>query len=401
MSGAVPTVVVGGGIGGVTAALALIRSGREVVVLERSDVPVDTGSGITLARNAMAGLDAIGVGDAVRAVGSRPPPGSQGIRNWRGELLLDARGAVQDLYAFHRADLHHALGNRLPDGTIRNGHHVVEVHHDRAGAKVVMADRQSIRAELVVAADGWRSRVRGYLHPEFARPRYAGYTTWRAVTATRVELEGVAGESWGHGERFGILPLHDGRVYWFAVANLPSGKNMDGLNEVRRRFAAWHPPVPEILEATDPGSVLNLDVYDLQRPLPPFAVGNVVLLGDAAHVMTPDIGQGAGQAIEDAVVLAAELARTPNPADALQRYDAARRPRAEKLSKTAHRTGRVAQADGRLTVPLRDMILRLTPTATSTMLLNRMTAWTPPTLTGKPRHRLEDRDAGAEGGRRG
>ena len=125
--------------------------------------------------------------------------------------------------------------------------------------------------------------------------------------------------------------------------------------------------------------MIHLDIYDLPLPLPTFVVGNVVLLGDAAHAMTPDIGQGAGQAIEDAVVLAAELARTPSQADALQRYDAARRPRTEQLSKTAHRTGQIAQAEGRLTVPLRNAMMRLTPSSVSAKLLERMTAWTPPT----------------------
>ena len=221
MSRATPTVVVGGGIGGITAALAMIRTGRQDVVLERSSTPVDTGSGITLARNAMVGLDAIGVGDEVRAAGSQPPPGSGGFRTQNGEVLLDARSAVQDLYAFHRADLHRVLRGLLPDGTIRTDHDVRKVSTTFLGACVEIAHRQLIEADLVVAADGWRSRTRGASHPQYPGPRYAGYTTWRAVTATRVELGGIAGESWGSGERFGILPLRDGRVYWFAVATLP------------------------------------------------------------------------------------------------------------------------------------------------------------------------------------
>ncbi|OFE15699.1 hypothetical protein BA895_21740 [Humibacillus sp. DSM 29435] len=378
MSATAPTVVVGGGIGGITAALALIRTGRQVVVLERCPTPVDTGSGITLSRNAMAGLDAIGVGDEVRAVGSQPPPGSGGFRTPRGEVLVDAHAAVQDLYAFHRADLHRVLRGLLPDETIRTDHDVQRVSTTSLGACVEIAHRQTIQAELVVAADGWRSRIRSASHPEYSGPRYAGYTTWRAVTTSRVELGGIAGESWGSGERFGILPLRDGLVYWFAVATLPPGNHDAGLNEVHRRFATWHRPIPELLEATDPATVIHLDIYDLPLPLPPFTAGNVVLLGDAAHAMTPDIGQGAGQAIEDAVVLAAELARTPSQAAALKRYDTARRPRTEQVSKTAHRTGQMAQAQGRLAVPLRNAMMRLTPPSISTKMLERITAWTPP-----------------------
>lgn len=374
-----PTVVVGGGIGGVTAALALTRIGHEVVVLERAGAPVDAGSGITLFPNAMAALDAIDVGDAVRAVGI-PLPGSGGLRTPGGRMLVDAGSepAVTGLYGFHRADLHRRLRGRLPPGVLRTGHEVIGVRSHPGGALVEIADRPPIEAALVVAADGWRSRVRRSLHPSYPGPRYAGYTSWRGVTAVPIELGGVAGETWGAGERFGILPLRDGRVYWFATANVGADTVFDAHAEVCRRFGGWHAPVPVLLSATEPEVVLALDIYDLTLPLPPFAVGQVALLGDAAHAMTPDIGQGAGQAIEDAVVLAAELARTPASAEALHRYDVQRRERTERLVRTARRTGRLAQADGRLAVPLRTLMMRLTPPALSLKMVKRVTAWTPP-----------------------
>ncbi len=374
-----PVVVVGGGIGGVVAALALIRIGRDVVVLERTAEPADTGSGITLFPNAMAALDVIGAGDAVRAVGAPPPAGSSGMRLPDGRVVVDASlvPAVADLYAFHRAALHRALRGLLPSGVLCTSTEVTTVRHHLNGVVVDVAGEPSIEADLVVAADGLRSRTRAAIHPNYAGPRYAGYTSWRGVTSVPVELAGVAGETWGAGERFGILPLPDGRVYWFAVANLPAGSRVDGHAEVQRRFGGWHAPIPALLSTTAPDAVLSLDIHDLTLPLPSFVAGQVVLLGDAAHAMTPDVGQGAGQAIEDAVVLAAALAAQPM-ADALVRYDAERRERTERILKLARRTGRIAQAQGELAVRLRTMLMRLTPPAMSLKMVQRVTAWTPP-----------------------
>ncbi len=373
-------VVVGGGIGGVTAALALTRIGLDVVVLERTDVPVDRGSGITLFANALAALDAIGTGSAVRAAGAPPPAGSSGMRLPAGQVVVDASAlpAVQDLYAFHRADLQRALRSQLPDGVLRTGAQVTGVSADTDRAVVELADGERLEADLVVAADGLRSRIRAALHPRYAGPRYSGYTSWRGVTPEPLDVAGIAGETWGRGERFGILPLRDGRVYWFAVANLPPDADLEAHDEVTRRFGGWHTPIPALISATPPEAVLSLDIYDLALPLPSFAVGPVALLGDAAHAMTPDVGQGAGQAIEDAAVLAAAIAREATVPEALSAYDDARRRRTAGIVKAARRTGRLAQADGTLAVGLRTLLMRLTPPALSLKMVQRITAWTPP-----------------------
>ena len=374
-------VVVGGGIGGLAAALALIRIGREVVVLERAAGPADSGSGITLFSNAMAALDAIGAGRAVRTAGAPPPTGTNGLRTPDGRVLVDATSlpAAQDLYALHRSELHRALRGLLPAGVLRTGAEVTGVRQHDESVVVEMAAGTRVEADLVVAADGLHSRIRAALHPRYPGPRYAGYTSWRGVTSGPVELGGVAGETWGRGERFGVVPLRDGRVYWFAVANLPQNSRLEGHAEVRRRFGGWHPPIPALLAATAPEAVLSLDICDLTLPLPPFAMGRVVLLGDAAHAMTPDLGQGAGQASEDAVVLAAALAREPTAA-ALARYDAERRNRTERILRAARRTGRLAQAQGSAAVWLRTALMRLTPPAISLKMVERVTTWTPPNV---------------------
>ena len=384
-AGVRPVVVVGGGIGGVTTALALLRIGREVLVLERTAEPTDTGSGITLFPNAMAALDEIGVGEAVRDAGAPPPAGSTGLRLPDGRIVVDAAAepSVADLQALHRAELHRTLRGQLPPAVLRTGTEVSGVRTRADRVEVEVAGGELIEADMVVAADGMRSRIRTALYPEHPGLRYSGYTSWRGLTSEPVEVGGVAGETWGPGERFGILPLRDGRVYWFAVANLPAGTRVDAHLEARRRFGRWHAPIGALLEATPPEAVLALDIHDLTLPLPPFASGRVALLGDAAHAMTPDIGQGAGQAIEDAVVLAAALAGQPVP-EALESYDRQRRPRTRSILTAARRTGRFAQLNGTVPVAVRTMLMRLTPPAAALKMVQRITAWSPPPLPERP-----------------
>lgn len=374
-------LVVGGGIGGVTAAIALARVGWQVSVLERAPELADVGSGITLFPNAMRALDTLGAGDAVQAAGAPPP--AAGMQRPDGAVVVDVSDvpSVGGIVAFHRADLHRTLRSFLPAGVLRTGVEVTSVATAGDTASVTTADGGTLTADLVVAADGLRSTARAALWPEHPGPRYAGYTTWRAVTAEPVEDIAFGGETWGRGLRFGVLPLRDGRVYWFSCANAPAGvASPDPHAEVVARFGGWHDPIPRLLAATPPGDVLHLDIHDLYLPLPPFTSGRVALLGDAAHAMTPDVGQGACQAIEDAVTLASALAGEPDVTRALAAYDAQRRPRAETVMKAARRTGRFAQADGALAVALRGLLLRVVPVSASTRMVERITAWTPPPL---------------------
>jgi 2-polyprenyl-6-methoxyphenol hydroxylase-like FAD-dependent oxidoreductase len=374
-------LVVGGGIGGVATAIALGRIGWDVTVLERATSVTDVGSGITLFPNALRALDVLGVGDAVRGAGAPPP--AAGLQQPDGAVVVDVSAvpSVGGIFAFHRADLHRTLRSFLPDGVLRPGAEVTSVDSVNGGARVALAGGERLYADLVVAADGLRSTVRGALWPDHPGPRYAGYTSWRGVTAEPVEGIEYGGETWGRGLRFGLLPLKDRRVYWFAVANGPAGtESPDPHGEVVRRFGSWHDPIPRLIAATPPDRVLHLDIHDLTLPLPPFARGRVTLLGDAAHAMTPDVGQGACQAIEDAVTLAAALAGEPDVPRALSVYDEQRRSRTASIVKAARRTGRMAQADGAVTVALRGLLMRVVPPSASLRMVERITAWTPPPL---------------------
>ena len=188
------------------------------------------------------------------------------------------------------------------------------------------------RADLVVGADGVNSATRQSVWPDSPAPRYAGYTSWRMVCPPVPVTE--VSECWGRGERFGYAPLPDGRIYVYATANAPEGASDGGLPELRRRFGGWHHPIPALLDAAEAGAVLHHDLYELP-PLTTYTSGAVVLAGDAAHAMTPNLGQGACQALEDAVVLGNVMAS----GDGLAAYDRQRRPRTQMIARRSRQVG--------------------------------------------------------------
>lgn len=385
--------VIGAGIGGLAVAHGLQRAGADVVVLERSPRPRRSGSGLSVFGNGWTALDAVGAGPAVRQVagdavtglraGQRTPAG--------GWLSRTPEHALRDLRIVHRNDLHDALAGGLAPGTVRHG---VAAHLDGdqgalrlepAPGAVPGAD--DLVVDLVVAADGVRSPARRALGLDTGT-RYAGYHAWRGVTGSVVDLGGAAGETWGRGRRFGYAPLRDGRVYWFAVATTPvDGRVEDPAAEHARLLAdldGWHHPVGDLLRATDPAAVTRTPVEDLRAPLSSFRRGRCVLLGDAAHAMTPDLGQGGNQALEDAAVLTTLLrpiASARPGGDRLEaelsRYDALRRPRAQAIAARARRVGRLAQARGRLTVPLRDALVRSVPGSVAARQVAAVQDWRP------------------------
>lgn len=350
--------VIGAGIGGLVTAIGLQRAGANVTVLERARGPAFSGSGLSLFGNAFTALDAIGMGDEVRALGAGRPDLRAGQRRPDGRrLAVTPSDALRDLRVVHRADLHRVLAAALTPRTIRYG-------------EAVTAEPPG--ADLVVAADGLRSRTRASW-PGDPGVRYAGYSAWRGVTGTPVDLRGEAGETAGRGERFGLAPLADGRVYWFATVSLPAGTRFaDEHAEVLRRFAGWHAPIGEVLAATPAETVFRTDIHDLAGPVPAFRRGRTVLLGDAAHAMTPDLGQGAGQAMEDAATLVA-LLRTRPVEEALDAYDRLRRARTAPIAARARRVGQVMQSRSRL----RDPLLRLTAGLAGRELA-AIQSWQPP-----------------------
>lgn len=373
-------IVAGAGIGGLASAAALRRRGWDVEILERADAVGEAGSGLTLWPNGLRALDAVGMGAAVREraitdtdAGIRDPVGRWLMRTDTGELARRYGEAVM----ISRSDLFAILHRAVPDVELRPRVTVSGI--ETAGDRVRVVHSAGVsEGDLVVGADGIHSAVRRWVCPDAGGPRYAGYTAWRMITSRPVPPLREGGETWGRGERVGIVALADGRVYLFGAADAPAGQRGPGgeLAELRRRFGGWHDPIPALLDAVDEKDVLRHDIYELP-PLPTYVRGRVALLGDAAHAMTPNMGQGANQGLEDAVTLAALLDRRGGIEDALDEYDRVRRPRTQSIATRSRLIGVVAQWDS-IQSRVRDAALRLIPAHALVWGMGSVMVWEPP-----------------------
>ncbi len=369
MSRGMQVLIIGGGIGGLAAAIALQRIGLTATVFERTPELREVGAGLSLWPNAVKALDKLGLGEQLRAIGLSN--GRAGIRAWDGTPLMQlSASALEQTFGaptivVHRADLQTLLCAALAPDTLRLGWECTGMRQDAEGVTARFADGQAVRGDLLIGADGIRSIMRTQLLGE--QPlRYAGYTAWRGVTHFAYD-QLLLGETWGRGTRFGIAPLNQERVYWFATRNAPAGSaaTPDGHKaELLRRFRGWHDPIPAVIAATDVTAILHNDIYDLQ-PLKTWGRGRVTLLGDAAHAMMPNLGQGACQALEDAVALAAGLRTGSSGSTGLRAYEMQRINRANAIVRQSWRVGRIAQLEHPLTVGLRNLVFKYTPSAVS------------------------------------
>jgi 2-polyprenyl-6-methoxyphenol hydroxylase-like FAD-dependent oxidoreductase len=373
MRGSAKVLVAGAGIGGLSAAIALRRAGFEVVVLERAPELGAVGAGLLLAANAQKALGRLGLAQEVASLGT--PASAFEIRSSRGGAFtnnpageLEKKVGTPSV-AVHRADLQALLARAAGEEMLRLGAGVEGFAQDGGGVTVYLAGGGEERADLLVGADGLRSRVRtSLLGPE--RPRYAGYTAWRAVVEPEEELLpwGTGFESWGRGGRFGCAHIGGGRIYWFATANATEGER-DGspgspggpTATLLRRFGTWHEPIGGLIGATHEDAILRTDIYDREPLGERWGRGRVTLLGDAAHPMTPDLGQGGAQALEDAVVLARRLRESGPTAEGLRGYERLRSARAAMVVRRSRRLGRIAQLENPLLCRLRDRVLAMIP----------------------------------------
>jgi 2-polyprenyl-6-methoxyphenol hydroxylase-like FAD-dependent oxidoreductase len=314
----------------------------------------------------MKALGMLGLAEAVRCE-SRASGGAE-VRSWRGERLLDAipRKLLESQFgepaaAIHRAELLAVLRQAAGDEVVHLGARCVGFRQDRRGVTALLEDGREVEGDLLIGADGIRSVIRGQLLGE-TKLRYAGYTAWRGVVPFALDQDAWF-ESWGRGARFGGGALSRGRVYWYATANLPEGAPdvpAGRKRELIERFRGWHEPIPALLEATDEAAILRNDLYD-RKPLSRWSDGRVTLLGDAAHPTTPNLGQGACMALEDAVVLARCLRERDEILAALREYEMRRVPRTSAIVRESRRLGAIGQWQSPVACWLRDWLLRRTP----------------------------------------
>jgi 2-polyprenyl-6-methoxyphenol hydroxylase-like FAD-dependent oxidoreductase len=332
-------VVIGGGIGGLATAAALGRDGWQVCVHESDPALPLTGTALGIWPAALRALDAIGVVGRVRRLGVPQRIGE--FRRPDGSLI-----AAMDTDRLRRRtgdDVHLLSRPALLAILYQAAAGCAEV---RFGAPVERLGDLPPGADLIVAADGVFSRIRGELLGPAYRARPSGTTAWRGVVEDMPTDRLV--EFWGRGAKFGVTPQEGSRTNWYAAAPTATATDLERL------FGGWAPPVRTVLDAVAGSDVLRHDIQ-VVPPLPTFVRDNVALVGDSAHAMTPDLGRGACEAIIDAVSLARHLREAPTLAAGLHRYDRERRPVTQRVARISGWAARLGQA--RHVLPLRDRLL--------------------------------------------
>lgn len=359
-------IIVGGGIGGLATAIALRQRGCEVAVFEQAQELREIGAGLSVWPNATLVLSQFGLLPEV--LNRSEVLERLQLRTWKGELLSDIK-TVADFktpsVCIHRADLLSILAEQIPQRCVHLGERF-ETFEERG--EVVIASFSSgrkIEGRALIGADGLNSTVRArILGP--SKPIYRGYWACRGIAdfSLAKQYSHTAIETWGSGQRFGIEPMGRGRVFWYATANAPEGQLGDQSgwkDELREKFRQWPRPIPEVIEATKRQAILKHEIVDRQ-PVRPWGEGRVTLLGDAAHPTTPNLGQGACMAIEDALVLAQCLTRKGEIEARLRKYESLRFKRTEYITRESRRAGRIGQMENALAVTLRSIWLKTLPT---------------------------------------
>lgn len=376
-------IIIGGGIGGVTTALALQQAGFAVTVFERAEALREVGSGLPLWTNALRALYKLGLTEQINELGESIAAGH--VSTWRGTMLADLR--MEDIkllkrlgtinMVVHRAELLNMLVDAVGRDKIQLGMTCTGFRQDGSQVYACFANGQEVRGDLLVGADGLHSVIRAQLFGA-ATPRYAGYTCWRGLAhiSHKDMKTSIHGKSyqheitpmnwvWGKGHQFGITPMTHDRAYWFAQSYAPEGAQdpPEGRKQaVLELFHDWHDPIPTVIKATAEKDILRNDVYE-SKPLDRWNRGRVVLLGDAAHTMTPNLGQGACQAIEDAVVLADCLKAEKEIVAGLKQYEARRVRRANNIASLAHLLGPAIQINNPLVSDVRNTAMKFLPTS--------------------------------------
>ena len=369
-------VIIGGGIGGLCTAIALRQRGFEIDLYEQAPQLHEVGAGLTLWANAIKALRLLGVAEPVIVGGARQVKGA--IVDWRGNRLsksspeaIEAQFGAPTV-AIHRAKLQRILLAALPAANVHLGKRLTQITQDASQVTgqvaAQFADGSTATGDVLIGADGIQSAVRRQLFPE-AKLRYAGYTAWRGVVETTEEAAlqaaiGFTSESWGVGRRFGVVRISPQQVYWFATENAPPQQKFTSPAEMKTHlqalFKGWHVPVEMLIDATPAEAILHNDILDI-APSKQWSAGRVTLLGDAIHPTTPNLGQGACQAIESAVVLARCLQEQPDVAAAFRAYEAERQPRTAWITNTSWQIGKAGQISSPLLCALRNAVVKLTP----------------------------------------
>jgi salicylate hydroxylase len=343
-------VVAGGGIGGIAAAVALVRAGVDVQVYEQAQRLAEVGAGVSLAPNGLRMLERLGAGEGIERAGARYAAAE--LRLWDGRVVehepYQFTRAGQNV-GIHRADLLGLLAGQLPPGTVRTGHRCTGLHQDDGSATAVFADGTTATADVVIGADGIHSVLQGLVAAP-AEPVFSGVVAYRGLVPRPQGYPAGTMRMWvGEGRHFLVFPVRAGQLLnyvGFVCSDTAVRESWSAPSDpvvLAAHFAGWDPVIGQVIAAISVpgGSGFRGGMYD-RMPLPRWSSGRLTLLGDAAHPMLPHLGQGVNQALEDAVVLATLLGACTSPAGvprALAAYEELRRDRTARVQLSSRRQG--------------------------------------------------------------
>ena len=356
--------IIGAGIGGLTAAIALQQKGFTIEIFENTRTFGRVGSGINLALNAMQVYKRLGIYNDILA--RAHVTNSMNLRSKSLGILaaLDLKKLATDYKvqaaAIHRAELHEVLLRQLENVTIHRNKKLIHVEQINGLVHLSFSDGTEHQAELVIGADGINSAVRQSIF-ENSELRDAEQVCWRGISSATLgsSFKNELNEIWGKGDRFGFVHINKEEVYWFALINkdkFNAHKNIDLL----KQFSDYHPMVQDIIAETPQENIMYNELWDL-KPIPKWYEANVCLLGDAAHATTPNMGQGAVQAVESAMALSICLAEESSVEKAFARYQSIRMDKANHVTNTSWKIGKLAQLNNPIGIVLRNILLKITP----------------------------------------
>jgi len=358
--------IIGAGIGGLTTAIALKQKGFEVEIFEASEDFRKAGSGINLAINAMQIFKRLGIYEEISSLGSHT--NSLLITDEKLNTLTKVDLTKSEIefkaktYAIHRATLHTILLNRLKGVKIHLNKTLKSLGQTNDEVNFVFEDGTSYTSTILIGSDGIHSIVRKSIIDN-AELRVAKQVCWRGIVKIDIpkKYQTELNELWGKEKRFGFVHINENEVYWYALANYKTDYKKEFSNtNLEELFSNFNPLIKKIISKTEKKNVIFNEMMDL-KPISRWYHKNVCLIGDASHATTPNLGQGACQAIESAYVIAECLSTEKNIQTAFQNLEKTRKNNAEKIVNTSWRVGKMAHLENRVGIFLRNNIMRLMP----------------------------------------
>lgn len=364
--------IIGGGIGGLTTALALKQIGKKITVYESASEIKPVGAGIVMANNAMQVFEKLGIRHKIELAGRKISQikitDAQLQTLSASELThFEKQYGVYNV-AIHRADLQHILANEIGFENIQLSKRLSKIEQGE-NINLAFEDGTNIEADIVIGADGIKSVVRNQLFAK-GNIRDTKQRCWRGVSEFdwTSKYNNEAFEAWGKGKRFGFVKISDNKVYWFAVINeslLGEHKNID------KSFQEFHPEILKIISETPKDNIIFNDIMDLQ-PITQWQKGKVCLIGDAAHATTPNMGQGACQAVEDAYVIGKLFEQNLSVEEVFSRYEKIRMKKAHYIVNSSWKIGKVAHFENPLAIMLRNALLKIIPDSVNEKQMERV-----------------------------